>query len=121
MLGVRAFGRALVHVNRDGRIAGDRWIERWASVDGCDFGPRANEGVHFVAERLLEVSGDLGFKGNGVGCAGGENHIATGDEGFDVGEFKGLKAGTQDIHFDPPVAEIEAAEKGDELGHVALR
>jgi len=84
-------------VNRDGRIAGDRWIERWASVDGCDFGPRANEGVHFVAERLLEVSGDLGFKGNGVGCAGGENHIATGDEGFDVGEFKGLKAGTQDI------------------------
>ena len=85
--------------------------------DGRNLRSGAEEGVDRVAERSFKVGGDRRRELVRVGRSGGENHIAAGDKRFDGGELERVKVRAQDLHFDATVAEIDAAQERDVMGH----
>lgn len=117
------------------RLGGGQWRGKKADVHGVlrrvhvgglkrlqfrqrdDRGARAHEGVHLIAEPRPEVRGDPGGDRLWVACAVGEDHITAGDEGLDFREIQLLEQFAEPRHFDPTLAEVDAAEKGEVAGH----
>src|ERR1700744_6288561 len=61
--------------------------------------------------------GDFGFEDVTGGGFGRKNHIAAGDEGFDIGKAQFFKQLFQPAHGRTAFAQVDAAEKGDVAWH----
>ena len=78
----------------------------------------AHEGRDGVAERLLQRGLDPPFERRRIRDGAAEDHVAAGDECFDVGESGGGEDAAQLLHPHDVATDVDRAEKGYVSRHV---